>query len=205
MFKDEGRNSTLTYTVSFGTFEDYIKLKKEAKVLGNQAQKNNLGYTINLAIKNENIEIALDLIKSGYCPEPALSKTTAPQVPQALNKDQWMFDSVISNITNLEEQGGAAKLLSAVLNQRHSENKLPMSQCLNLPEFRKGTWNYALKAIKTGKEEIAQTFLKIMDLKELKKQKYHNTILEDYVQNWVENFRKVEMINSRKNKTLEIW
>lgn len=208
MFKDEGRNSTLTYTVSFGTFEDYTILKKEAKFLGNQVQKNNLGYTINLAIKNKNIEIALDLIKSGYCPEPKLPSSSIrklPQIPQTLNKDQWMFDSVINNITNLEEEEDGAKLLSAILKQQHRENELPISQCLNLPELRKGTWNYTLKAIKTGREEIAQTFLKIIDIKELRKQKYHNTILEGYVQNWVENFRKVEMINSRKTKSLEIW
>lgn len=205
--KEEGRNHQLTYTASFGSELDYNNLKGDAIFIGAKNQKHNLGYTISLAIKNRNYSIAEDLIKNNYCPEPSIEKTNTSICPKTSKvenvfDDKYQpFDIVIKTLIKSEDQEEAAQVLMTLLNQTHSEKNIKLNCLFQTPEFQKESWKYALIAIETGKEQIAKIFLKNIDLVNLQKQKYHNSIPKDYALDWLRDYQKMEMIKEKSTRS----
>lgn len=199
ILQDEAKNSKLTYTVSFGTFEDYLQIKKEGTFLGSDIQKNNLGYTLCLAIKNKNYKIAQDLIRSGYCPIPQNA-----QDKENLDK----FNSILNNLTHSSNQKECSELLKLILNQpqpiNNQKDSIKVSQLLAQKEMQKFTWGSTLKAINTGKEEIAKVLLKCIDLKELDKKKYYNSVIPPYSLTWLVDYKNKEMIKEISRNSPEI-
>jgi len=122
MFRNEGRNSPLTFIASFGTIKDYIELRKEGIFINPPLQRNNLGYTISLAIKNKNFEVATALIEDNFCPLPSLIPNTLDaKDPEAfilskpLKEVNEMFDMVIKNLLNSQDTEESQRLLKKVL------------------------------------------------------------------------------------------
>lgn len=194
MLTDEERNSPLTFTVSFGSLEDYLKLKKENRFLQTDIQKNNLGYTIGLAIKNNNYKIAKDLITEGYCPDPQI-------IPSPTNTQPNMFSSVINNLINSDAQKDCNKLLNHLLERQHSQIDTKIKDLLSHPSLIKDSWDYTIKAIRTGKEDIARTLLKNICLKDVIKEKYYNSNPENYVLRWLTNYQNLEMVKQRTSSS----
>jgi hypothetical protein len=204
IFTDEGRNCPLTYTVSFGKFEDYLELKKEGLFLGSELQKHNLGYTINLAIKNNNFEIAEDLIKEGYCPEPA-QEEEKPLPVYKKTPSHDMLNSIINNLINCQDQLGATKILRELLNKKHSQEDKKLQYYFTLPRLEQKTAQYILKAIEIGNEPMAKELLQVIKPKELFRNKYYQVNPPSYVVSWLKDYAKFEMIkdNSERSPALD--
>lgn len=203
------KNSPLDYAVSFGSNKDYLKLKKEGAYLGLPFQTHNLGATICLGIKNKNYDIVEDLINSGYCPMPPNSNDHNVTTEKLLQSDAQkssarllnqienaqMFNSVINDLLQSDDQKSSARLLNAILkNFPHDKDKEIQGE-IKIQEY---PLNFALKAIKTGREELAKIFLRNIDLKTLiNKLQPNNTSTPSppyYVLRWIIKYQVSRMI-----------
>jgi hypothetical protein len=202
IIKDEGKNLILAYYASFGTPKDLEILQTQGHYLGHKNQINNLGYTICLAIKNNNYPCANFLIKAGYCPSPTLNVAEDPEI----------FDLIIKTLINSDDDIKATEVLNTTLNTTpksapHSTKEvLTTREYLKSPRMQQPTSALLLKAVKTGKHYLSKKLLEVVDLKKFRNTNYYNLNPEPYVCKWLDTQHKVQMLQDKAfhSQNLEI-